>query len=152
MKDRLKSIAALGVFGLTGVLGASLALAIHGLADSGSVMGSGHDHAGKIPSSHGASDASQSTFYSEMAKVNARMHEGMDVVPCGDVEQDFMRMMIPHHQGAVDMALVLLKYGRDEKLKRLAQSIVVEQAQEIAYMRSLSLPCAAKNIHHQSHR
>jgi uncharacterized protein (DUF305 family) len=48
-----------------------------------------------------------------------------------------MRMMIPHHQGAIDMALLQLKYGRDEKLKRLAQSIIVEQGQEIAYMRTL---------------
>jgi hypothetical protein len=134
MKYRRKSIAALGVSGLAGLLVASLAL-----AGSPSIVGPGHDHAGAIPS-----DASQSAFYSEMAKVNARMHEGMNIAPCGDIDQDFMRMMIPHHQGAVDMALVLLKYGRDEKLKRLAQSIVVEQAQEIAYMRSFSLPCAAK--------
>jgi uncharacterized protein (DUF305 family) len=48
-----------------------------------------------------------------------------------------MRMMIPHHQGAIDMALLQLKYGHDEKLRRLAQSIIVEQGQEIAYMRSL---------------
>jgi uncharacterized protein (DUF305 family) len=54
-----------------------------------------------------------------------------------------MRMMIPHHQGAIDMALVLLKYGRDEKLRRLAQSIVVEQGQEITYMRTLLDPPAA---------
>ena len=51
-------------------------------------------------------------------------------------------MMIPHHQGAIDMALVLLKHGRNEKLKRLAQSIIVEQGQEIAYMRSLLDPPA----------
>ena len=46
-------------------------------------------------------------------------------------------MMIPHHQGAIDMARVFLKYGRDERLKRLAQSIIVEQGQEIAYMQTL---------------
>jgi uncharacterized protein (DUF305 family) len=46
-------------------------------------------------------------------------------------------MMIPHHQGAIDMALLQLKYGHDEKLKRLAQSIIVEQGQEITYMRTL---------------
>ena len=87
----------------------------------------------------GSSDpvASEPTFYAEMAQVNARMHDGMDVAPSGDIDRDFMRMMIPHHQGAIDMALVLLKYGRDERLKRLAQSIIVEQGQEIAYMRTL---------------
>jgi len=46
-------------------------------------------------------------------------------------------MMIPHHQGAIDMARVLLKYGQHERLKRLAQSIIVEQGQEITYMRTL---------------
>jgi uncharacterized protein (DUF305 family) len=65
------------------------------------------------------------------------MHEGMEVTPTGDVDRDFMRMMIPHHQGAIDMAVVLLKYGHDEKVRRLAQSIIVEQGQEIAYMRTL---------------
>ena len=58
-------------------------------------------------------------------KVNARMHEAMQTVPSGDVDRDFMQMMIAHHQGAIDMALVALKYGRDEKVKRLAQSILV---------------------------
>ena len=75
--------------------------------------------------------------------MNARMHEGMDIAPCGDVDRDFMRMMIPHHQGAIDMALVLLKYGRDERLRRLAQSIIIEQGQEIAYMRTPSRAAAS---------
>ena len=61
----------------------------------------------------------------------------MEIAPSGDIDRDFTRMMIPHHQGAIDMALVQLKYGRNEKLRRLAQSIIVEQGQEIAYMRSL---------------
>jgi uncharacterized protein (DUF305 family) len=61
----------------------------------------------------------------------------MKIEPAGDIDRDFMRMMIPHHQGAIDMALLQLKYGHDEKLKRLAQSIIVEQGQEIAYMRTL---------------
>jgi len=46
-------------------------------------------------------------------------------------------MMIPHHQGAIDMALLQLKYGSDKRLRRLAQSIIIEQTQEIDYMRSL---------------
>jgi len=94
--------------------------------------------AARAPHNHvGAPDASVPTFYSEMAGVNARMHADMDVTPTGDVDRDFLRMMIPHHQGAIDMARLLLKYGHDEKLKRLAQSLIVEQGQEIAYMRTL---------------
>src|SRR6266852_1145813 len=80
---------------------------------------------------------SEPTFHSEMTKVNARMHQGMEIVPSGDIDRDFMRMMVPHHQGAIDMALLELKYGHDERLRRLAQSIIVEQGQEIAYMRTL---------------
>ena len=96
-----------------------------------------HDHLDAVPLCTGTTATSQPNFYSEMSQVNAQMHTAMDVAPSGDVDRDFIRMMIPHHQGAVDMALVLLKYGHDTRLKRLAQSIVVEQAQEIAYMRSL---------------
>jgi uncharacterized protein (DUF305 family) len=66
----------------------------------------------------------------------------MEIAPSGDVDRDFIRMMIPHHQGAIDMALVQLQYSRNEKLRRLAQSIIVEQGQEIAYMRSLLDPPA----------
>ncbi len=44
-------------------------------------------------------------------------------------------MMIPHHQGAIDMALAELRYGKNEQLRRLAQEIIVEQQQEIAAMR-----------------
>jgi len=71
----------------------------------------------------------------------------------GDEHDDLIRMMIPHHQGAIDMALVQLKYGRNEKLRRLAQSIIVEQGQEIAYMRGLLDPPAEGHpASPQSHR
>jgi hypothetical protein len=51
------------------------------------------------------------------------------------VDRDFVAMMVPHHQGAIDMALALLRHGRNERLKRLAQEIIVTQQQEIAAMR-----------------
>jgi hypothetical protein len=94
--------------------------------------------------------SNNSKFYSEMEDVNAHMHASMEIAPRGDVDQNFVRMMIPHHQGAVDMALVLLKYGRDERLRRLAQSIIVEQGQEITYMRTLldSPSAQASTTHH----
>jgi uncharacterized protein (DUF305 family) len=80
----------------------------------------------------------------------ARMHETMEVTPSGEPDRDFMLMMIPHHQGAIDMALVVLKYGHDERLKRLAQSIIVEQGQEITYMRTLlGAPRAEEATSHQ---
>ena len=64
-----------------------------------------------------------------------RMMTGMEVKATGDVDHDFTAMMIPHHQGAIDMAVAELKYGHNEQLKRIAQEIIVDQQQEIAAMR-----------------
>jgi uncharacterized protein (DUF305 family) len=90
-----------------------------------------------VPFCSKASESPRSSFYSETAEANERMHEDMAIVPTGDVNRDFVQMMIPHHQGAIDMALALLKHEPDERLRRLAQSIIVEQEQEIIYMRLL---------------
>jgi uncharacterized protein (DUF305 family) len=59
----------------------------------------------------------------------------MAVKPSGDVDRDFVHMMVPHHQGAIDMAVAVLRYGHNEKIRRLAQEIIVDQQQEIAAMR-----------------
>lgn len=66
-----------------------------------------------------------------------RMHAAMMVAPRGDPDRDFAAMMIPHHQGAVDMAEAELKYGKNERLRRLAQGIIVEQRQEIMVMQGI---------------
>ncbi len=75
----------------------------------------------------------------------ARMHHAMAAPQTGDPDRDFAAMMIPHHQGAVEMAEAELRFGRDERLRRLAQGIIVEQRQEIAVMRQVldALPPAA---------
>ncbi len=64
-----------------------------------------------------------------------RMMAAMHVRPSGDVDRDFVAMMTPHHQGAIDMAIAELRYGKDENLKRIAQEIIVDQQQEIAAMK-----------------
>src|SRR5688500_14353022 len=65
-----------------------------------------------------------------------RMMDGMHRAPAsGEPDRDFVTMMIPHHQGAVDMARALLAHSDDPELRNLAQSILVEQANEIALMR-----------------
>jgi Domain of unknown function (DUF305) len=64
-----------------------------------------------------------------------KMMAGMAVKPVGDADRDFVAMMVPHHQGAIDMAQAELQYGHNEKLLRIAQQIVVEQLQEIAAKR-----------------
>ncbi len=63
------------------------------------------------------------------------MMAAMTIKPSGDVDTDFVAMMVPHHQGAIDMAQAELRYGRNEQLRRLAQEIIVTQQQEIAAMR-----------------
>ena len=67
--------------------------------------------------------------------VTDRMHAAMaSVQPSGDPDVDFVRLMLPHHQGAVDMAKVELIYGTDPQLRRLAQEIVTDQESEIQLM------------------
>ena len=63
------------------------------------------------------------------------MMRNMNIRPSGDVDRDFAAMMIPHHQGAIDMAQAELRYGRNEQLRRIAQEIIVDQQQEIGAMR-----------------
>lgn len=74
-------------------------------------------------------------FLAENQTVMDRMMAGMAVASSGDVDRDFAAMMIPHHQGAVDMAVLEIRYGRNEQLRRIAQEIIVTQQQEIAAMR-----------------
>ena len=65
-----------------------------------------------------------------------RMHAGMDIDFTGDPDIDFVRGMLPHHQGAVDMAQVVLKYGKDPEIRKLASDIVTAQNAEIKQMQA----------------
>jgi uncharacterized protein (DUF305 family) len=64
-----------------------------------------------------------------------RMMADMTPKPTADVDNDFVAMMEPHHQGAIDMAKAELRYGRNQPLKAIAQEIIIDQTQEIALMR-----------------
>ena len=75
------------------------------------------------------------SFHRAMAEAMDRMTKDMAIPHTGDPDRDFAAMMIPHHQGAIDMAKVQLQFGRDPILRRLAQGIIVEQQQEIDLMR-----------------
>lgn len=83
----------------------------------------------------GVAGTDEAPFIAENATAMKRMMAGMDIKPTGDVDADFAAMMIPHHQGAIDMALAELRYGKNEQLRRIAQEIIVDQQQEIAAMR-----------------
>lgn len=88
----------------------------------------------------------ETPFLSENDAAMTKMMNDMAVEPTGDVNRDFVEMMIPHHQGAIDMAIAYLRYGSNDQLKRLAQEIIVEQQQEVAAMRMAlgdPLPAAA---------
>ena len=75
-------------------------------------------------------------FSALLDEAMARMHHGMaSAERTGDPDRDFVASMIPHHQGAVDMARALLLHGKDPALRRLAEGIVADQQTEIAYMR-----------------
>jgi ribosomal protein L16 Arg81 hydroxylase len=75
-------------------------------------------------------------FLSENAAAMRKMMADMTIKPTGDVDRDFVAMMVPHHQGAVDMAKAELNYGHNDQLRRLAQEIVATQQQEITVMRN----------------
>jgi uncharacterized protein (DUF305 family) len=77
----------------------------------------------------------EQAFLSENDAAMNKMMADMTIKPTGDVDRDFVAMMVPHHQGAIDMAQAVLRYGRNERLRRLAQQIVVAQQQESAAMR-----------------
>jgi uncharacterized protein (DUF305 family) len=76
-------------------------------------------------------------FAALMEKADITMHSGMEQSQRnGDSDHDFVTMMIPHHQGAIDMAKALLKYGKDIALRKLAQQIITEQQYEIQLMQA----------------
>jgi uncharacterized protein (DUF305 family) len=82
-----------------------------------------------------AAGQADAPFLAESEAAMQTMMAAMTITPSGDVDADFVALMVPHHQGAIDMARAELRYGRNEALRRIAQEIIVTQQQEIAAMR-----------------
>ena len=102
-------------------------------------------HEAHSPAPHAAT-SEESAFLAENETAMTRMMSAMEATSTGDVDRDFVAMMVPHHQGAIDMAQAVLRHGRNEQIRRLAQEIIVTQQQEIAAMRlavGADLPASA---------
>ncbi len=110
-----------------------LALSIAGIAAGPPEMS--HDMGGGTPVSRELGISTVRPFADLMADAMAAMDRDMRKAPMtGDPDHDFAAMMIPHHQGAIDMAKAELLYGKSPVLRRLAQEILVTQASEIVVM------------------
>ena len=103
------------------------------------MMGHGHGgaqagggHQGHVQAAPGAAASASTKAYEE---ANAKMHRDMAISFSGDPDVDFVRGMIPHHQGAIDMAQAALRYGKDEWVRTLAQEVIAAQTREIGEMR-----------------
>ena len=115
------------------------AIAAGGLTYAQSQMSQGGhgamNHGAMDHGAHGAQVAtSDNPVIAAYMAANDRMHADMAIEFTGDADVDFVRGMIPHHQGAIDMAEVLLAHGEDEQMRTLAQEIIDAQEAEIEQM------------------
>src|ERR1700738_5336918 len=85
--------------------------------------------------SFGSAPAAEAPYLADNVSAMTKMMIDMGIRPSGDVDTDFVAMMVPHHQGAIEMAQAELRYGRNEQLRRLSQEIIVTQQQEVVAMR-----------------
>jgi uncharacterized protein (DUF305 family) len=113
---------------------AAITLAGAALPDSSALaQHAGHgSHSGHSTAKPAATDSAATKAY---RAANDKMHKDMDIAFTGDADADFARGMIPHHQGAVDMAKIVLQYGKDPEIRKLAEDVVRSQETEIKFMR-----------------
>lgn len=97
-----------------------------------------------------AHDASHTDFLHAMHESMKEMNTEMDAAPMtGNPDHDFASMMLPHHQGAIDMAKLELRFGKDPMMRRLAQEILADQQSEIELMQLWLRKNAAAHAHEE---
>jgi len=105
--------------------GAMMHGGMHGMKSSG-------QHGGTSAQPKGDTGPSSLAFHG----INAKMHGAMDIAFTGNADVDFIKGMIPHHAGAVDMAKTVQAFGKDPEVRKLAEEIIKAQESEIALMQS----------------
>jgi uncharacterized protein (DUF305 family) len=90
---------------------------------------------GAVPSTARQPVTEEAVFLHENAVAMDRMMAAMTFKPTGNIDRDFVTMMVPHHQGAIDLAQAELRHGHNASLRRVAQEIIVDETEQITLMR-----------------
>ena len=98
---------------------------------SGLAVAQTHQGHGTTPAATKAADTPATKAF---RAANTQMHKDMDIAYSGNADVDFIKGMIPHHQGAVAMAKIVLAHGKDPDVRKLAEGIIADQEKEIAMM------------------
>jgi Domain of unknown function (DUF305) len=116
---------------ISGAFAGAAALGLVGITPASAQQAPSHQ---SMPAMNMRQAISDSPAVMDFMEAKEKMHQAMNTPMTGDADRDFVDAMIPHHQGAIDMARVELKYGKDPKLKKLAQDIIAAQEREIRFM------------------
>lgn len=118
-----------------------------GLAMAAPAVWAENGHAHHNHGAHAAhAEASPST--KAYLEANAAMHKGMDIAFTGDADIDFLKGMIAHHQGAVDMARIQLKHGTNAQVRKMSREVIRTQELEIRWMRTWLKQLEARRLGH----
>jgi uncharacterized protein (DUF305 family) len=137
METRMKKLIVLAVAGLSlASAGAYAQMQHQGSQRGGPMMGPGMMQ-GQMPGMQGQqAKGDQSPASLAFQAINVKMHDAMNIAFSGNADVDFVKGMIPHHQGAIDMAKTVLAFGKDPETKKLAEEIIKAQESEIALMQA----------------